>query len=47
MPTVTLRDNDETHANPADATKSPCSASVEDTGMHDLGDLWRDLGGMG
>lgn len=38
MPVVTRLDRDESLPIPADS-------AADDTGLHDLGDLWTDLGG--
>jgi hypothetical protein len=45
MPTAVHLDRDEPLPRPADAAGPPRAEPTDDTGTHDLGELWRDLGG--
>jgi hypothetical protein len=45
MPIATVVEWDELLSGPADAACPPLADGPDDSGTHDLADLWRDLGG--
>ncbi len=45
MPLPPLPDRDDVLARPVDAAVPPLADPADDTGTHDLAELWRDLGG--